>query len=83
MNSLSNFVKITLITCCGMLREWFRSFLGSSKDVSRKVRRIPQNLGARSDETGRDRREVRRDMSEILARSAVSDRYLPLPNGHF
>ena len=53
-------------------------FLGGFKDVSSQVRRIPQNLGARSDETGRDRREVRRDMSEILARSAVSDRYLPL-----
>jgi hypothetical protein len=43
---------------------------------------MPVNLGARSDETGRDRREVRRDMSEILARSAVTDRYLPLRNGH-
>eukprot|EP00966_Prymnesium_polylepis_P210607 4876518-Prymnesium_polylepis.1 len=48
------------------------------KDVSRKVRRIPQNLGARSDGTERDRCEVVRDMSEILARSVVSDRYLPL-----
>ena len=47
-------------------------------EVSRKVRRIPQNVGVWSDETGRDRREVRRDMREIVARSAVSDRYLPL-----
>jgi hypothetical protein len=47
-------------------------------EFSGKVRRIPQNLGARSDKTERDRREVRRDMSEILTRSAVSDRYLSL-----
>ena len=80
---MSDFVQIILITCCGMLRNSVRNVLGSFYDVSRKVRRIPQNLGARSDETGRDRREVRRDMSEILARSAVSDRYLPLRNGHF
>ena len=50
-------------------------------EFSGKVRRILQNLGARSDKTERDRREVRRDMSEILARSDVSDRYSPLRNG--
>ena len=36
-------------------------------EFSGKVRRIPQNLGARSDKTERDRREVRRDMREIRA----------------
>eukprot|EP00966_Prymnesium_polylepis_P143983 3324112-Prymnesium_polylepis.1 len=59
-------------------RHGARNSLGVFLEVSRKVRRIPQNLGARSDETDRDWREIRRDMSEILARSAVSDRYLPL-----
>eukprot|EP00966_Prymnesium_polylepis_P236016 5458226-Prymnesium_polylepis.1 len=74
MHSISNFVKLALIHVAECSRNNLGVFLehGSFKDISRKVRRIPQNLGARSDENGRDRREVRRDMSEILAISAVT-----------
>ena len=77
MNSLSNslnYVDYMLRNVAEIVLEFSWKFQG----VSRKVRRIPQNLGARSDKTERDRREVRRNMSEILTRSAVSDRYLPL-----